>query len=378
MRKNIALFCDGTWQHLGQPTPTNVASLAHSVTPAEKATGCPQVVFYDDGVGVAEGVLPEATSLLGGGMGEGLDAKIAQAYQFLCLNYVPGDRIFIFGFSRGAYTARSVGGLLRKCWILRRDQVGFIDEAMGHYRSGELDNPALVKFKQDHCYPAQPFCDPRDPSPVVAAEGIDPAAYAHVQYVGVWDTVGSLGIPNALPFHNEVNAKYRFHDESLSRFVVSARHAVSIDERRSTFSPTLWDNIADLNKNAGADRLTLDKRPYQQVWFPGGHSGVGGGCDDGGLSKGPLIWIAEGAARAGLEWSDEALTVFAKAANALAPFGEEPWSISKEIIALMGEADRAGPQNAEDISDAARSRWNDAGLKYRPPPIARFAKDLDR
>jgi uncharacterized protein (DUF2235 family) len=375
MRKNIAIFCDGTWQYLSQPAPTNVTCLARSVASTQSANGCPQVVFYDDGVGVSEGVLPIATKMLGGGMGEGLDAKIAQAYEFLCLNYAPGDSIYIFGFSRGAYTARSLAGLLRKCWILKRDQVGYVDAAMAHYRTGDLDNPQLAQFKLDHCYAAQAFCDPRDANPLTASNAIDAAAFGHVQYVGVWDTVGSLGIPNILPFHNDVNAKYRFHDESLSRFVISARHAVSLDERRSTFLPTLWDNIDSLNKNAGADGLPLKERPYQQVWFPGRHSGVGGGEVDGGLSKTPLLWIADGAAHAGLEWSDEALAAFSRSANPCAPFVVESWSLSTEIISLMGEADRTGPAKFEEISDAAHVRWK-AVPTYRPPPISRFAQQL--
>ena len=99
-----------------------------------------------------------------------------------------------------------------------------------------------------------------------------------------------------------VDDKYRFHDTSLSRFVLSASHAVSIDERRTAFAPTLWDNVDSLNINAFAANLPYGKRPYQQNWFPGRHPGVGGGQDDGGLSIAPLLWIAEGAEAAGLEF----------------------------------------------------------------------------
>jgi uncharacterized protein (DUF2235 family) len=377
MHKNIAIFCDGTWQSLSQWFPTNVSCVARCVAPAEKANSCPQVAFYGDGVGVPEGVLPEATKLLGGGMGQGLDAKIAEAYQFLCLNYVPGDRIFIFGFSRGAYTARSLSGLLRKCWILRRDQVGFVTDALGHYRSGELENPRLTQFRQQHCYPMQAFLETRSSNPSAAAAAINTDTTAHVQYVGVWDTVGSLGIPKILPFATEIDAKYRFHDQSLSRFVISARHAVSIDERRSTFSPTLWDNIDDLNNNASAGSLPREQRPYQQIWFPGNHSGVGGGGDDHGLSKSPLAWIAEGATRAGLEWSPDILESFVRSANPLAAFGAESTSFSEEIIRLMGEADRDGPSKFENISDPAKLRWQKMPA-YRPKPLSRFATELDK
>lgn len=375
MRKNIAIFCDGTWQSLSQWFPTNVSCLARSVAPFQQASGCPQVVFYDDGVGVPDGVLPEATKLLGGGMGQGLDAKIASAYQFLCLNYVPGDSIFIFGFSRGAYTARSLSGLLRKCWILRRDRVAAVEEALSHYRSGELENPALDRFREQHCFAMPAFLGARPSDPAVTAAALD--ASAHVQYVGVWDTVGSLGIPELLPFAKNFDAKYRFHDESLSRFVLSARHAVSIDERRSTFSPTLWDNIEALNANASAVGLLREQRPYQQVWYPGNHSGVGGGNDDHGLSRTPLAWIAEGAERAGLDWSRDILGAFMKTADPLVPFGPESTALSEELIRLMGQADRTGPERFEDISDSARLRWQ-RRADYRPKPLNRFAPQLSK
>lgn len=376
MNKNIAIFCDGTWQSLGQYYPTNVSCLARCVAPAQSASGLPQLVFYDDGVGVPEGVLNQATKLLGGGMGEGLDAKIAESYHFLCLNYVPGDHIFIFGFSRGAYSARSLSGLLRKCWILRRDCIGHVDEALAHYRSGELDDPALLAFRQQHCYAMEPFLDQRTANPAEAARAIDPNASAHVQYVGVWDTVGSLGIPKMLPFADRVNDRYRFHDLSLSRFALSARHAVAIDERRTTFAPTLWDNIGALNQNADADKLSRDQRPYQQIWFPGEHPGVGGGGDDGGLSKCPLAWVAEGAERAGLEWQKDILGTFLREQNPLAPFSTVVSSVADEILQLFGNADRQGLTELEDISDSARTRWHKLPT-YRPPPLQAFATQLN-
>lgn len=375
MTKNIAIFCDGTWQSLGQYYPTNVSCLARCVAPAQTGSGVPQLVFYDSGVGVPEGVMDQATKLLGGGMGEGLDAKIAEAYQFLCLNYVPGDRIFIFGFSRGAYTARSLSGLLRKCWILQRDKIGFVDQALAHYRSGELENPALSDFRRQYCYPMQAFVGARTANPAEAARAIDGGSLGHVQYIGVWETVGSLGIPKMLPFADSVNDRYRFHDLSLSRFALSARHAVAIDERRNTFAPTLWDNIPALNQNAGADKLSRDQRPYQQIWFPGEHPGVGGGCDDSGLSKCPLAWVAEGAERAGLEWQKDIFNAFLRIQNPLAHFSTVVSSVADEILQLFGNADRQGLTEFENISDSARTRWQKIPT-YRPAPLKPFAAQL--
>jgi uncharacterized protein (DUF2235 family) len=388
--KNIALFCDGTWQSLDQSVPTNVARLARAVAPQTK--GVPgvapgtQFVYYDDGVGVGQGILNKATQLIGGGLGEGLEEKILHAYEFLCLNYSPGDRIFIFGFSRGAYTARSLAGLLRKCWILRRENVSDSDMALGYYRNPELkvDAPEVKEFRQSRCHAAEAFTGERGTDPIAVANGLAPARankanddqyWGHVQYVGVWDTVGALGIPKTIPFAPDFNARYRFHDTSLSRFVLSARHAVSIDERRTAFSPTLWDNIDTLNTNAGADGLPYESRPYQQSWFPGRHSGVGGGEDDGGLSIMPLLWIAEGAAAAGLEFNPDALNL-PPPGNCCAPFVKPKATLASLAIRMIGgEADRKGPGTLIEISEAARTRWNSLP-EYRPPPLKGFADRL--
>ncbi len=361
--KNIAVFCDGTWQSLGQPNPTNVSRLARCVAPA--AAGMPQVVFYDDGVGVGEGVLNDVVKIVGGGLGKGLDAKIAQAYQFLCLNYAPGDRIFIFGFSRGAYTARSLAGLLRKCWILRRDRIGEINGAIALYRDRKVgvNDPATLAFKKAN-------------SQVVATTAnvsAAPDTRGSVRYVGVWDTVGSLGVPNSLPFADEVNDQYRFHDTELSSFVERARHAVSIDERRNTFQPTLWTNMDKLNAASGGAALAPDRQPYQQSWFPGTHGSVGGGDADKGLSLGPLCWIAEGAAQAGLLWDPAMLSTYTQGCNPAGTFAAQDSSL-RDFFVGAGLSDRAPPPGFQYVSDYARTRWRTVKT-YRPKALSAF-KDL--
>ncbi|HEY1448723.1 MAG TPA: DUF2235 domain-containing protein [Caulobacteraceae bacterium] len=384
--KNIAIFCDGTWQQLDQPWPTNVAKLARAVTPAG-ASGESQLVYYDDGVGVSAGVLDAATHLIGGALGKGLDYKIVRAYEFLCLNYEPGDRIFIFGFSRGAYTARSLGGLIRLTWILKREEAGSAFEAMSLYRNTPPDDATAAAkaqfqasvdaFKAAHSHPGEAFTD------VKAYDKTDPTSLspgdnkrAWLQYVGVWETVGSLGIPTNLPFAKELDQQYRFHDTNLSRFVRSARHAVAIDERRKTFSPTLWTNIAVLNTNAQADALAYDERPYQQQWFPGTHGLVGGGSQDGGLSLVAMLWAAEGALRAGLSFDDAQLLDYAAHAHPDAPMPKDGFSLGEFIMELDGLADRDGPADFAEISLSARLRW--AALpSYRPKPLQQSRIELD-
>ncbi|HEY7901321.1 MAG TPA: DUF2235 domain-containing protein [Caulobacteraceae bacterium] len=375
--KNIAIFCDGTWQNLSQRYPTNVTRLARATTPVAKdgAREVPQVIYYDDGVGVGNGVVDSAQRLLGGAFGEGLDAKIAQAYEFLCLNYCPGDRIFVFGFSRGAYTARSLVGLLRRTWILKRRNIGLVDQAIDIYRNHSKDAVETAVFRENNCFPMSFDMGGRPASPKAAASAANPST-ATVQFVGVWDTVGSLGVPKALPFAGLLNNKYRFHDEALSRFVISARHAVAIDERRTAFAPTLWDNLDALNANASASALPYAQRPYQQVWFPGDHGAVGGGESDGGISLDPLLWIAEGASLAGLGFDADMIAMYRSSTDPTADFPASHRSIGEFLIDVAGEADRIGPDSTDEISGAATTRWR-ALRAYRPKPLRRWKAFLD-
>ncbi|HUZ91303.1 MAG TPA: DUF2235 domain-containing protein [Methylocella sp.] len=379
--KNITIFCDGTWQHLDQPYPTNVVKLARTVQP-NSADKTPQFVYYDDGVGVSEGVLDAATHLIGGVLGKGLDYKIARAYEFLCLNYEPGDRIFVFGFSRGAYTARSLAGMLRWAWILKRENASQIFAATALYRTRPSKGApqaqedeftrACAEFRLRYCYPQEPFkaakaYDPNDASSLTPDNDC-----AWIQFVGVWDTVGSLGIPSNLPFAPQINAKYHFYDTSLSTFVRSARHALSIDERRKTFAPTLWDNIAALNANAKSDGRPYNQRPYQQQWFPGGHGYVGGGGDDGGISLAPMLWVAEGAARAGLAFDVEELAHYGTLARPEAKFATGGFDLGEFVMELVGMEDRPGPASFDEVSLSTCLRFARVP-EYRPPPLKRVS-----
>jgi len=322
-------------------------------------------------------VLDFATHVIGGALGQGLDHKVAHAYTFLCLNYEPGDRIFIFGFSRGAYTARSLAGLLRWAWILKRENASLAGHAMDLYRShpAKDDDPTeeqafqdrMKAFRDAYAFPSEAFLedrpyDPDDPATLTPPD----QTCAWIQYVGVWDTVGSLGIPDNLPLASNLNAQYQFYDTSLSRTVRSARHAVSIDEKRKTFTPTLWTNITGLNAGR-APNLARELQPYQQSWFPGGHGAVGGGGDDGGISIPPMLWIAEGAKRAGLEFDETRLRAYEPLAHPDAAFQPEIWSVGSIILRAVGMEDRKGPADYDDVSLSARLRH--AKLDYAPPPL---------
>lgn len=415
-RKRLAVFCDGTWNDLRMKNLTNVARLAKCVEP-RGWDGRRQVVFYDTGVGVATGVSHLAdrlVSFLGGAIGAGLDDKIESAYRFLVLNYEPGDEIFVFGFSRGAYTARSLCGLIRKCGILRRDCLHMIPRAMTLYRDRARgpDHDDLVAFRAEHAWR-----DPRTGKPIAtgAADLADPAVWNRravdfqtqgehpektpasprgaketdaryvwlppnppplgiyrLMYLGVWDTVGSMGIPPIVPFLSRlVNRRFQFYDTDASSLLFSIRHACALDEDRKSFDITPVRNIHALNRAWAAAHgrqvddpglretyVDYEDRPFQQQWFPGTHGSVGGGNPERGISSGALVWVAVGALRAGLKfnWGADTELGTAKAErNPLAPFRIKPdprdprrakplkpWEFDA-IGFLTGYRDRVGP-----------------------------------
>lgn len=377
--KHIAIFCDGTWQNFGQQHPTNVARLARG-TLRRSGAGDVQVIRYDDGIGVGNGTVDQLSALVGGAFGKGLDYKLARAFEFLCLNYEVGDRIYLFGFSRGAYTVRSLAGLMRQFWILRADAADKVPEAIDLYRARPEAKPAktydarnaawIAEVAHFHKLWSHPVSDafvgdkaydPGDPESLVPA---DPATCAWIQYMGVWDTVGSLGIPAKLPFADLIDDKYQFHDLELSRFVRSARHAVALDERRETFIPSLWTNVDPLNDNAHANGRPYGARPYQQQWFPGVHGAVGGGGASI-VSLAPLLWIAEGAARAGLALDPKQMAWLTGKVDPTADFEQEKVDLGSIALKLVGAKWRDGPENLDEISLSAKARMQ--GLSTYDP-----------
>jgi uncharacterized protein (DUF2235 family) len=273
--KRIVLCTDGTWagpdpRRLGTAAPTNVVKMALMVRRHDDA-GVDQVVFYQKGVGTGP-----RDRFSGGFLGAGISRHIKEAYRFLIDTYDAGDQIYLFGFSRGAYTARSLAGLIRNSGILRRDERHRLDEAFDLYR--RRDDASKPTAVESRVFRRMYSC------------GDDPAVW----FIGVWDTVGSLGIPNGIPWLpvtwlQYLNRKWQFHDTDLSSTVRYAFHALAVDERRAPFAPTLWTQRPD------ARGQTLE-----QVWFVGVHSDVGGGYRDRGLSDISLLWMVRRATQAGL------------------------------------------------------------------------------
>jgi uncharacterized protein (DUF2235 family) len=267
MKKRLVLTCDGTWNRAdqerdGEPCPTNVIRIGYRI--AKRSADLHQVIYYDQGVGTGN-VLDKFS---GGAFGNGLEDNIHDAYRFLVANYEPGDELFFFGFSRGAFTCRSIAGMIRKCGILDRRYVKHYRDAIELYRNDE---------------------HPDDNGPRQFRESYSVAGKASIliHFIGVWDTVGALGIPlRGLRWLG--SRKHQFHDTELSSTVKIACHALAIDEHRAPFAPALWDYVPK------------EGQRIEQAWFCGAHSDVGGGYAERELSDITLDWMMGKAAEAGL------------------------------------------------------------------------------
>jgi len=383
--KRLAFCFDGTWNRLDAPDPTNVVITAQSISPVAK-NGTVQIIHYDQGVGTAKG-----TELSGGIFGAGLLDNIVKAYTFLVFNYEVGDEIFVFGFSRGAYTARSFVGLLRTVGILRRRDAGHITAAVERYKRRKIgedhNSEDLLQFRLKA---APQVCVDQAEDAWRCKNGpgyvSGSSPIFRIRYVGVWDTVGSLGVPDTLLIAPLVNKDELFHDTDLSELVVSARHAVAIDELRKSFAPTLWTNLEVLNASLGFGRGDKNA-PYQQKWFPGVHGSVGGGGAERGLSDYPLDWIVEGARNAGLELdASDGSAIYSLAPNPLAPLVNSKsttWSLAGIAMKVLPKASRMpGPDNIADVSPSAINRWAaeakelPEGSLYRPHTLDRVSAEL--
>jgi uncharacterized protein (DUF2235 family) len=313
--KRIAIFADGTWNSPEKGGATNVLHMARAVRP--DVAGTKQVAFYDWGVGT------DRKKLSGGLTGAGIDKNILDCYRFLVHNYDEGDQLFFFGFSRGAYTVRSLAGLIRNCGLLRRQHARRMPEAFRLYRKRtRASGPNEVvptNFRRDY-----------------AVADITP-----IEFVGAWDTVGALGIP--VPFWGTLNEReFLFHDTEPSKIMHPARHAVAIDENRQDFAPVLW-----------SDKPNVDIR---QVWFAGVHSDIGGGYRESGLSNCASQWMLGEASKFGLQFESHFLEAV------LPDPADKQHNQRKGIYLARGELVRTiqGP-----VHSSVKQRWDLDAHKYR-------------
>lgn len=345
--KRLIVCCDGTWQTLSSPYPTNVVKMAEAVK-STAADGTPQIVCYQEGLGTGDSL----NKLTGGAFGWGIDQNIQDAYRFLCLNYEPEDEIYLFGFSRGAYTVRSLAGLIRCSGLLSRQNIRKAPEAYEIYRDRDRKLTEKVNATKD------------------INDGV--RREAEITLLGCWDTVGQLGVPNQiplLPVDEWLNQRYQFHDCELSNIIKNALHAVAIDEQRKVF------NVTPMHKNKGNVKQVL-----RQVWFPGNHGCGGGGTEaTRGLSDGALLWMMEQikALGLGLDLDPNAVE------QGIQPDSSVPFDNSiKGIFTLTGKLLRH--IEGDDDSDmplfhgSVMERWQNCLPPYRPENLMAFESLLSR
>jgi uncharacterized protein (DUF2235 family) len=265
--KRIVICFDGTWNKpadealpVNRQVETNVRRFFEAVKD-RGADGTQQAKWYDEGVGTKW-----YDQFIGGAIGTGLELNIIQGYEFLAKNYQDGDQVYVLGFSRGAYTARSLVGMIRNCGLIQPKHLGLrVAVAYGIYRTrgDNADSLTANLFRSSFCREIK------------------------IKFVGVWDTVGALGIP--LDVLKDVNMKfYEFHDTKLSGIVENACHAIAIDEHRQDYGVCMWNpEVQPLQK-------------LEQRWFIGAHCDVGGGYRDRRLSDMTLGWMQDKVSGLGL------------------------------------------------------------------------------
>lgn len=312
MHKRLVVCFDGTWNATdSERAETNVVRLSRAVRANSGSDGVAQLCIYLRGVGTSGSRLDR---LVAGATGSGIEDIIRTAYLFLAQNYVPAhrddrgrdvpaDEIFLFGYSRGAYAARSLTGLLGSAGLLKRQSLGHLVTAWNYYRD----------FRKR---------SPQDFVRRYAKRKIETHEEVTVNFLGVWDTVGALGIP--VGFLAELSGLvHGFHDTSPSRVVKHGAQALAIDEHRDEYVPTLWTGTAPKGST------------IEQVWFAGSHADVGGGYSDRELADIPLLWMIDRAKSAGLQVDETTPGLLPQAAaiNVLGPTHDPRtgWSVKDRL-----------------------------------------------
>jgi uncharacterized protein (DUF2235 family) len=293
--KRIVLCFDGTWNALSNPAElTNVVKLANLVT--VKSGNVDQISYYNSGVGSGGPI----DRFLGGVFGVGLKANVKRGLMFLALNYEAGDEIYLFGFSRGAYTARALAGVIATAGI--PTDIGKTEEHWNYYqqiaklqpRPG-LPEDSPKRQEADRAIKALKAKLVDISRNTMADELGNHWMPVPIRCIGVWDTVGAYGIPSgfglrAIP-HVFTYWTRGFRNTQFGDMVQLGLHAVAVDERRRPFAPTFWTIRTKEPKKPAAAEPTAKPPPVEQVWFAGVHSNVGGGYVDSGLSDLALAWM---------------------------------------------------------------------------------------
>ena len=299
MSKNIILCADGTGNKGGYTPSSNVYKIYHAINIHKDDK--PQIRFYDDGIGTEKNKYLRGIT---GALGFGFGANVRDLYGFLAKNYDPGDQVYLLGFSRGAATVRAFAGFIATCGLVKGkdldndDLNDRVNEVFKEYK--RLQRLRQKKFLAEQ----RKFLDKQ--SEECKSHGI-----IQIKFLGVWDTVSSLGFPQkwdktsigifvlnaffmGLDRLTDWIIPHRFYNYKLTDNVQYACQALAIDDERTSFWPMVWNEKGRT-------------RPVEQVWFSGMHSNVGGGYRRAGMANVTLEWMMDKTKKHGLEFKDDAL-----------------------------------------------------------------------
>ncbi|KAK8224143.1 hypothetical protein BKA81DRAFT_404179 [Phyllosticta paracitricarpa] len=371
--KKLIVCCDGTWMDSDNgiinegtwlspkwelQTPSNVTRIGRAIL-AEDAQDHPQIVYYQAGVGCGTSWVDH---IIGGGVGAGLSENVREAYSFLANNYTDGDSIYLIGFSRGAFTARCIASLIGGIGLLTKDglsyfsrvfedwqnagQQGYVPSIMNDVHEFELDKVDSKNVDE--------YLNAYKKELMHLRMGL--TREVKIKAIGVWDTVGALGIPTTpwlqslgVPAFLRPLHPYRFMDTSLGNHIEFAFQALALDERRTAYSPAVWSRPANC------------KTTVKQVWFPGVHSNVGGSYEDTGLSDITLAWMMDQLAdpAVGIEFDE---TYLAKA-----------WAHNKDFYVEQNAEAAAAHQRSRTLPTylahhSTTTNTKNGGINRRPTP----------
>ncbi|MEM8817872.1 MAG: DUF2235 domain-containing protein [Pseudomonadota bacterium] len=362
--KHLAVFLDGTYNEPG--SNTNVWRL-RSMLAASDDAGNAQLSYYDAGVGTQW-----YNRIRGGAVGKGVDKNVRDAYEWLIEHYDDGDAIYIFGFSRGAFTARSLAGMIAKCGLLIP---GSPMPVLQVYRRYEREDArALFRLPK--------AARSRDKLPLEDRLMAYYSRQVRIRMIGVWDTVGALKLP-LFRSRREKRGEYNKHYVRLSRFFDHAYHAIAIDEHRKSFPLSLWFDFIPEKK---PDKAHAPPPVVEQRWFVGAHANVGGGLSNDLLPQIPIKWMQDKAQLAGLSFRH---TITLHNGEHLRPISDSFASFLKGVyrivrlgrrayrpIGLEREAVNGGwiEPHHETIDATVFDRWR-ADPEYRPKNLKRWADD---
>jgi uncharacterized protein (DUF2235 family) len=368
--KRLVLCFDGTWAASSDPaTHTNVVKLANLVTTS--AASVHQITYYNSGVGTGGPI----DRFLGGAFGFGLKSNVKRGLTFLALNYDAGDEIYLFGFSRGAYTARALAGVIAQAGIP-------VDIKHAEHHWNKYQEIARLQPKPGTPRDSEEWRKAQDAIDNVRADFVQLARNVDengewqdvkIKCVGVWDTVGSYGVPSgfglrALPFMLTYWTR-GFRNTHFGRTTEVGLHAVAIDERRRPFTPTFWTFRPKVQVEAEEHHPNVE-----QVWFAGVHANIGGGYENSGLSDLALAWmLARVQERTGLRfnelsardsvWPCSACTLYMTSrwrwlnpARAILPSPQEPSGVWAFLRSYLSRRRRRSVRINEKVHWSVRER----------------------